>query len=275
MGFLLKTLFLSCLTWFFILRCDIERIIEPDVMEGFSALTKYPDALISGLRRLVGGERILVIYALVLAFLLSPLWPLDIILLVSLSVYMYYRFRRDSLLLVGVSIVYAVSSFTGYYVIGLILLAGFVVIVLASEKKFLLSLGVVFSALLTYQVLKLSHMVTDYLLVFKRFLVENGYEAVGIHIVVLLTVFIYVSMSTSFFRDTRIGRYFTENPGAYPVIQFMVLLVYAAVLLAYGNEALANKYAELAYYSLVVGVALSIPQALTENPEEEEEQASM
>lgn len=234
-------------------------------------MTGYLDALASRLCGLVGEVSLPIVYSMVLALLLSPLWPLDIILLLSLSVYMYYSFERNSLLPVGISIIYVVLSSTNYYVAGLIVLAGYVVVVLIAMKRFLLSLGVVFSALLTYQVLKLAHMVVDYLLFLRRFFEESGYEVIGIHIIVLLTVFIYVSMSSSLFRDTRIGRYLTENPGAYPTIQFMTLLVYAAVQLAYGKEALANKYAELAYYSLVVGVALSISQALIENPEEEEQ----
>jgi len=44
----------------------------------------------------------------------------------------------------------------------------------------------------------------------------------------------------------------------------MVLLIYAAVLLAMGREALANRYAEIAYYSLVVGVIVMLKDVLME-----------
>lgn len=212
------------------------------------------------------------LYLLFLALLLSPLWPLDIVLVLYLLIYMYKRhgFRSNSLLIIGAGIVYIVSSSMNYHIVGLIVLTGYMITSLIAVRKPLLLLGVALSVLLTYQVLELSHTVTDYLFVLGMFFVRNGYEFVGIHIIVLLTVIVYVSMSSSFFKDTRIGRYITENPGAYPIIQFIVLLLYAAVQLTYGREVLANKYAELAYYSLVVGVALSIPGALAEKPGKEE-----
>lgn len=46
--------------------------------------------------------------------------------------------------------------------------------------------------------------------------------------------------------------------GAPFVVAFIILLTVAAGYLAVGEEALANKLAEYAYYSLVVGVALQL-----------------
>ena len=65
-----------------------------------------------------------------------------------------------------------------------------------------------------------------------------------------------------------VAAYFRENPGAVPVIAFMVLLVFAAALLAAGFEGGANRAAELAYYFLVAGVVLQLYAAVREGGEE-------
>ncbi|GEM_PF-5849317 len=51
---------------------------------------------------------------------------------------------------------------------------------------------------------------------------------------------------------------FKENPGRPFIIAFMILLIIAAIFLALGNEFLANKFAEYAYYNLVLGVVLQL-----------------
>ncbi len=55
-----------------------------------------------------------------------------------------------------------------------------------------------------------------------------------------------------------IKRELLENPGRPFIIAFMILLIIAAVELAIGNEVLANRAAEIAYYYLVIGVILTI-----------------
>jgi len=45
-----------------------------------------------------------------------------------------------------------------------------------------------------------------------------------------------------------------EKVGVTLIISFMMLLILAAVLLAFNNEDCANKFAEIAYYMLVGGV---------------------
>jgi len=52
--------------------------------------------------------------------------------------------------------------------------------------------------------------------------------------------------------------YLKENWGAPFIITFMILLIAAATYLAIGNEPIANKLAEYAYYSLVIGVILQL-----------------
>ena len=73
-------------------------------------------------------------------------------------------------------------------------------------------------------------------------------------------------------RGGRLGilaNYLRENPGAVPVIAFMVLLIMAAAWLALGLEETANKAAELAYYFLVAGVALQLYATLKEGEAED------
>ncbi len=52
--------------------------------------------------------------------------------------------------------------------------------------------------------------------------------------------------------------YVGENWGAPFIIAFMVMLMFCAGMLAFGNEALANDVAVYAYYMLVFGVALQL-----------------
>ena len=52
--------------------------------------------------------------------------------------------------------------------------------------------------------------------------------------------------------------YLAQNWGAPFIVVFIALLVGAAVYLALGNELVANKLAEYAYHSLVVGVLLQL-----------------
>jgi len=54
----------------------------------------------------------------------------------------------------------------------------------------------------------------------------------------------------------KVLRYLKKNPGAPFIIAFQVMLITCAVLLAYGQEAMANNIAIYAFYSLVIGVIL-------------------
>ena len=54
-----------------------------------------------------------------------------------------------------------------------------------------------------------------------------------------------------------------ENPGGPFIVAFIILVLLAATYLALGNEALANKVAEVGYYFLVAGVLLQLISLLT------------
>lgn len=58
--------------------------------------------------------------------------------------------------------------------------------------------------------------------------------------------------------SSRSPAWFERNPGAPFVVAFIFVLVVAAVSLALGHEDLANDFATVAYYFLVIGVILQL-----------------
>jgi len=214
-------------------------------------------------RRIIELNNGLLVYGMLLALVFSPLWPLDIAILLTLFIYMLYR-SRFTPLTQGVMIVYLLSSFTSYYYVGFIVLSIYLSILMVYSRKYWLLAGSLPLYILLSMVLRTQHYLPEYYSLLRTYLSSSSYEFVGIHLVVLSALTLYTAMYTPYLRSSKIGGYFVENPGAYPIIQFILLLIYAAIQLAYGNEVLANKAAELAYYSLVIGVILSLKQVLSE-----------
>ncbi|MCD6301557.1 MAG: hypothetical protein J7L82_05750 [Staphylothermus sp.] len=211
------------------------------------------------------------LFGLLLALLFSTLWPLDLVVLLVLGVYLYYR-AGIAPLTHSIVIVYALLSFTNHYLVGFVLLSLYLTVSMIYSRKYLLLVGSVFLYTITFMVLGSTHYIASYYSVLVMYLSGKGHEALGIHLVLLQVLALYTILHIPLFRASRIGGYFIENPGAYPVIQFMLLLIYAAILLVMGNEYLANKVAELAYYSLVLGVILSLKQVVSEKEAEEKEE---
>lgn len=56
----------------------------------------------------------------------------------------------------------------------------------------------------------------------------------------------------------RVKRLLRENPGAFFVLSFQVLLIACAVLSAFGSSSLAESVAVVAYSFLLVGVGLQL-----------------
>jgi hypothetical protein len=52
--------------------------------------------------------------------------------------------------------------------------------------------------------------------------------------------------------------YFQANPGTPFIVAFIVLLLAAAALLASARTSEANKVANYAFYSLVIGIAIQV-----------------
>lgn len=60
-----------------------------------------------------------------------------------------------------------------------------------------------------------------------------------------------------------IKEFLTDIPALF-ILSFMILLICAACQLAYNNELMANKFAEYAYYCLVIGVIGRLIQFIKE-----------
>ena len=68
----------------------------------------------------------------------------------------------------------------------------------------------------------------------------------------------------------KVKRYLRENPGAFFVIGFQILLLVGVSLLIVGNSVWAEGLAVVAYFSLVIGVVLQLISSLRLGKQEEE-----
>ena len=58
--------------------------------------------------------------------------------------------------------------------------------------------------------------------------------------------------------NEKLINYLKEKPQALSIIQFMILLIYSAILLSCNNYFLSERFAECAYFFLVVGVLTAL-----------------
>jgi len=221
------------------------------------------DRVRSDAEKIAGYADGLSIYVLILTVFTAPMHPLELLPLIAVTVYLTLRAGRVPLLY-AVAVLYIVLSSVSLR-IGVAILAAFTLLLSIYVRRFWLALGGLTLSALSYYMLGCSTDIYSYANALAGYMSGGGCEAMGVYLALLPILVVYTAMYTPFFRGTRIGGYIVSNPGSYPVIQFMVLLIYAAVLLALGNESLANRYAEVAYYSLVVGVVLLLKQVASEN----------
>jgi len=106
---------------------------------------------------------------------------------------------------------------------------------------------------------------TTYVLALQEWVISKTptNELTSLYLVVLIN-FLLIWFVNTLWRIKGIGKFLAENVGALPAILFMALLIGAAALLALGDEVGANKLAELAYYSLVISVAIQIALVVSE-----------
>jgi len=229
----------------------------------------FIDSVRDDAKRIAGYADGLLIYILILTVFIAPMHPLELLPLIAVTIYISFRAERIPLLY-AIVILYIVLSFVSLR-IGVIVLTAFVLLLSIYIRRFWLALGSLMLSAISYYILGYSTDIYSYVDALAIYISGRGYDAMGAHVALLSILIVYIAMYTPFFRDTRIGKYIVSNPGSYPVIQFMVLLIYAAILLALGNESLANRYTEIAYYSLVVGVALLLKQVVSEEESSSEE----
>jgi len=223
----------------------------------------FIDSIRDDAKRIADYADGLSIYVLILTVFIAPIHPLELIPLIAIAVYLFLRAVRIPLLY-AVVVLYIVLSSVSLR-IGVIVLTTFVLLLSTYVRRFWLALGSLMLSAVSYYILGYSMDIYSYVNALAGYISGRGYEAMGIYIALLPILIVYIAMYTQFFRDTRIGGYIVSNPGSYPVIQFMALLIYVAILLALGNESLANRYAEIAYYSLVIGVVLLLKQVVSED----------
>jgi len=232
----------------------------------------FIDRVRDDIKRIAGYSDGLPIYVLILTVFIAPIHPLELTPLIAITIYLSLRAGRIPMLY-AVAVLYIVLSFVSLR-IGVIVLTAFVLLLSIYIRRFWLALGGLVLSAVSYYILGFStdiYSIYSYVNALVSYMSGRGCEAMGIYLALLSILLVFTTMYTPFFRDTRIGGYIVSNPGSYPVIQFMVLLIYAAILLALGNESLANRYAETAYYSLVVGVVLLLKQVAYEEESSSEE----
>ncbi|MEB3755311.1 MAG: hypothetical protein GSR79_00395 [Desulfurococcales archaeon] len=195
----------------------------------------------------------------VLWFLLFVLLlPLRMVFLVVGFLFVVYFLWRRLFLLGGVVVVSLVLVWFGVSLGSLVLLGGLLVAWGLFRRRFLLSFGFVLGFVVVY--FALGDVVgRGYLGGLRESLGSGGSTGVlGFHLVLLVSVFVYGVSCLDWFAGSRVAGYFRENPHGFPALLFVLLIVVAAVYLGLGDEGVANVFAELAYYSLVLSVSLAV-----------------
>jgi len=220
------------------------------------------DRIRSDADRVAGYADGLPIYALILTVFTAPLHPMELLPLLAATIYLTLRAGKN-LLLYAVAALYIALSLVSLR-IGVVALAAFAILLSVYARRLWLALGGLALSAVSCYVLGCSAGVYSYANALAGYVSGGGCGALGIHLALLPVLVVHTAMRTPFLRSTKVGRYVVSNPGSYPAVQFTVLLICAAALLALGNEPLAKRYAELAYYSLVAAVALLLKQVASE-----------
>ncbi len=196
---------------------------------------------------------------------LSIMHPLDKILLVVYTIVYAITLRKYSIVTVFTTIVYYVLYFLGYPIYSILSITLYTLVLSIFSKKKILALAIVFTGLVVYFAL-IDNVLTlsGYGDALRKWINDDVFWWIPIHLIIASIVFENTIVRIPFIRDSRVSKYFIETPGAIPVIHFIVFLITAAIYLALEAEALANRLAELAYYSLVIGVSLEIYSVLKE-----------
>ncbi len=206
-------------------------------------------------------------YFLVFLVMITPLYPLVSVLT---SAYLLFLLRKRDVfhsVSLGASIGLGLA---GLGSASMIILVINLLLDTVFSRRYLFFLGTILSSLVTYYVLGYTTSVQGYISCLAKYISQGQYELMGIHIVLLYVVLVLTIFKHPWFHGSRIAHYFNENQQAFPAILFMALLVTAASYLAVGNEALANKLAELGYYSLVIAVMLALAGLRESSPGEAE-----
>jgi hypothetical protein len=255
---------------YFMIMLGIRRVLGSSKLQ---PLYKSLSREFAGIMESDGGYGVLL---LILGLVLTPLQPYALILLILVPIYLNLRVW-------GVWLIYLVIDFYVFFFFidlrfSLILLALYILSVLIYAKRIPETICAVFLSAISYWVLSYSRWFNEYVSIvleyFKRVRILPSesmlYDFTLFYLVVLSTI-IYMAIIYIPIIKNRAGS-LAENPELFPTLMFLALLVYTSFLIAIGRDIDANKYAQLAYYSLLVAVALGFGSVLkTSNIESEGE----
>jgi len=191
---------------------------------------------------------------LVLAIILTPMFPIGAIVLL-LYILLFKHFRKQ--------IIYLTLAYTVFPLFGFSYIASLITALYATylnvkgvDKYFLLYIASVgaFSTYTSYYV----PTIVAYISMLESWIVQGSPWYIPVHLALLSATATYTLTYMTPARETFAGKILLENPGNSAIIQFIIFLMAAATYLALGSESLANRLAELAYYSLVLGVTATL-----------------
>ena len=205
-------------------------------------------------------DKTLIPSALLLTVTLTPLNPLGILTLTATTI---THIKRYYWLLIPLTLTYTTLIILNLHIqAALLILIAILLLYIAIKKKpnkFIIGLLItgMFSTLILAQG---TIYITEYIEAVGTWTTEGTPWHIPIHLTLIMVVATHIAVRTPISQDTKIAKYIKENPGAPPIMFFTILLLTVATTLALGNEKLANKFTEIAYYNLALGVTLQLIQ---------------
>jgi hypothetical protein len=198
---------------------------------------------------------------------LTPLFPLNIFP-ISLLIFFYLKKRRVfASLFVSIILILSATSFR--YMAPLLFIPFVSTIDYKKGDKLLMIGDILLQSYASVTSFIESSSLLSYLEGLKIWGTYGKSEIVIFHLVLLVTL-LSIDYFTFASQKLGVGRFLAEDPSRPPIIYFILILLYAAVLLAFGKEGAANRAAELSYYFLVIGVSIAIKQITLQEEQEEE-----
>jgi len=197
-----------------------------------------------------------VIKVLHLIVILYPLNPIHLIpALTSSLVYLRWREWIKILIVIVVSLPALVRNIYVVYVL-LIIYTSILVLAYRAELKHLVLPSLIFIPFLVLTIHQGIDSVMSFTHALTMWIRGNGNYLVPVYTILAINTILITTLNILYKRFNIKSKTLPEI--SIPILLFMFLLVSAAVVLAIGDESKANKLAELAYYSLVIGVALQL-----------------
>ncbi|RLG88894.1 MAG: hypothetical protein DRO18_00470 [Thermoprotei archaeon] len=209
-------------------------------------------------------DKTLVVPTLLFTVILTPLNPLGIL---TLTVTTITHIKRYHWLLIPLTLTYTTLIILNLHIQAtlLILITVPILYIAAKRRPSKLIIGLLIAgAFSTYMLTQGIINIIEYVEAVRTWITKGRPWYTAIYLTLVMVVATHIAVRTPISQDTKIAKYIKENPGAPPTIYFTVLLLAAATVLALGREKLANKFAEIAYYNLALGVTLQLIPVISE-----------